>query len=74
MRPTDQVQVVSVQELRHHIRPERERHATVVLAPSLHVFVRVGPEQVAEETLTSMNERKTLTFFGHLCPAHPWAA
>lgn len=51
MRPTDQVQVVSVQELGHHVGPKRERDATVILAPSLHIFVRVGPEQIAEETL-----------------------
>ena len=48
MRTADEVEVVPVQEFGHHVGPERERHAAVVLAPAAHVFVGVAPQEVAE--------------------------
>ena len=48
MCPTDEVEVVPVEELSHHVGPEGEAHAAVVFAPALHVLVRVRPQQVAQ--------------------------
>ena len=48
MRPTDEVEVVPVQELADHIGSERERYAAVVLRPALNVFIRIGPKQIAQ--------------------------
>lgn len=49
MRATNQVQVVSAQELGDHIFSEGERHAAVVFSPADDVFVRVCPQQVAQQ-------------------------
>ena len=49
MRPTNQVHVVSIQEFGHHVGAESEGNAAVVLAPTLNVLVRVGPQQITEE-------------------------
>lgn len=49
MGSADEVQIVAVQELADHIRPEGEGDAAVVLSPALDVFVRVGPQQVAQQ-------------------------
>lgn len=46
---TDEIEIVPVEEFRHNIRPEGERHATIVLAPALHILVWVGPEEIAQE-------------------------
>lgn len=43
MRPTDEVEVMSVQELADHVGSERERYAAVILRPALNVFIRIGP-------------------------------
>lgn len=51
MRPAYEVHVVFVQELGHNICAEGEGDPAVVLAPSQHVFVRVGPQQVAQQAL-----------------------
>uniref|UniRef100_A0A8C0B3T9 RAD9 checkpoint clamp component A n=1 Tax=Buteo japonicus TaxID=224669 RepID=A0A8C0B3T9_9AVES len=51
VRPADEVQVVFVQELCHHLCPEGEGNAAVILAPTLHILVGVGPEQVTEQAL-----------------------
>lgn len=51
MGPTNEVHVVFVEELRDHVGTKSEGDATVVLAPAQHVFVRVGPQQVAQEAL-----------------------
>lgn len=48
MGATYQVEVVFVKKLGHHFDAERERHASIVLAPASDVLVRVGPEQIAE--------------------------
>ena len=49
MRTADQVQVVPLQERRHHVVPEGERHATVVLTPSNNILVWIGPQQIAQQ-------------------------
>lgn len=49
--PTDEVHVVFVKELGDHVCAESEGDAAIVFAPSQHVFVRVGPQQVAEQAL-----------------------
>lgn len=59
MGPTYEVHVVFVEELCDHVGAEREGDAAVVLAPAQHVFVRVGPQQVAQQALV-----------GHVCGAH----
>ena len=46
---SDEIHVVSVEELGDDIGAEGERDAAVVLAPALDVLVGVGPEQVAEQ-------------------------
>lgn len=51
MGSTNQVHVVSVEELGDHVCAEGEGDAAVVLTPAQHVLVRVGPQQVAEEAL-----------------------
>ena len=38
-----------LQESRNDIRAKGERHAAVVFTPTRNVFVRVGPEQIAEQ-------------------------
>ena len=38
MRAADEVEVVFVEELGGHLRPEGERHAAVVLAPTHRVL------------------------------------
>lgn len=50
VRATDQVQIVTIQEFADNISSESEGHSSVVLAPALHVFVGIGPQQVTEET------------------------
>jgi hypothetical protein len=47
---TDQVQIVPSQELSDYILAKCEGDTTVILSPPDDVFVRVGPEEVAEET------------------------
>lgn len=51
MGPTNEVHVVFVEELCDHISAKSEGDTTVVLPPAEHILVRVGPEQVAQETL-----------------------
>lgn len=51
MGPTDEVHVVFVKELGDHVCTESEGDTAVVFAPSQHVFVRVGPQQVAQQAL-----------------------
>lgn len=51
MGPTNEVHVVFVKELGDHVGAKGEGDATVVLSPAQHIFVWVGPQQVAEEAL-----------------------
>lgn len=50
MGSADEVQVVAVEELADDVCSEREGDAAVVLSPALHVFVRVRPQEVAQES------------------------
>ena len=59
MGPTDEVQVVLLKELGDNLRAERERHTAVVLTPANHIFVRVRPQQVTEQSLVR-----------HVCRTH----
>lgn len=49
MRPTDQVQVVTVEELADHIGTKGEGDSSIILPPALHVFVWIRPQQVAQQ-------------------------
>jgi hypothetical protein len=49
MRPTDQVKVVATQKLGHYVFTEGEGDSSVVLPPAYDVFVRVGPQQIAQQ-------------------------
>ena len=49
MCSADEIQVVAVEELADHVGPEGEGNPPVVLPPSLHVFVWVRPQQVAQQ-------------------------
>ena len=49
VRSADEVQVVAVEELADHVGAEGEGDAAVVLAPALHVLVRVRPQQVTQQ-------------------------
>lgn len=56
MGSADEVQVVAVEELADDVGSEREGDAAVVLSPALHVFVRVRPQQVAQEACRGRND------------------
>lgn len=58
VRAANEVHVVFLQEARDDVGTERERDAAVVLRPARDVLVRVGPEQVAEETCRRVGERR----------------
>lgn len=48
-----------LQEPRHDVSSESERHSSIVLRPSGDILVRVRPEKIAEETLiVKANEQK----------------
>lgn len=51
MGPANQVHVVFVEELGDHVGAKSEGDAAVVLAPAQHVFIWVGPQQVAQQAL-----------------------
>ena len=38
-----------LEEARHDVRAECERHAAVVLAPAGDVLIGIGPEKITEE-------------------------
>ena len=50
MGPTDEVEVVSVEELAHHVRPKGEADPTIILTPTLNILVRVRPQQVTQQS------------------------
>lgn len=50
MSATDEVHVVLLQEARYYVWAESEGHAAIVLAPARDVLVRIGPQQVAQQT------------------------
>jgi len=49
VRPADEVDVVFLAEALHDFLTEGEGDSAVVLTPTLHVLVGVGPEEVAQE-------------------------
>lgn len=51
MSSTNEVHVVFVEELCDHIGAKSEGDPTVVLTPTQHILVGIGPEQIAEEAL-----------------------
>ncbi len=57
MGPTDEVEVVSVEELAHHVCAEGEAHPAIVLAPALHVLVGVRPQQVTQQACNNNNSQ-----------------
>lgn len=59
MRTTNQVQLVSIQELWYHINAEGEANATIILAPALDILVGIAPEQIAQQASV-----------GHICGPH----
>ncbi len=50
MSSTDQINIMFLSECANYLLPESETNPSIVLAPSLDIFVRVTPEQVTEET------------------------
>jgi hypothetical protein len=50
MRTTNEIEVVLMQKLGDYVLPERERDTPVIFAPSVDLFIRVGPEKVAEKS------------------------
>jgi len=46
----DEIEVVAVQEFGHHVSPVGETHPAIILAPSVNIFVGVGPEEITEKT------------------------
>lgn len=51
MGPANEVHVMFVEELCDHVSTKREGDATVVLTPAEHIFIWVGPQQVAQQAL-----------------------
>lgn len=49
MRSTNEIQLMPMQELRHHIHTECKAHATIILAPTLHILVGITPQQIAQK-------------------------
>lgn len=50
VRAADQVEVVLLEEHANDLWTEHEGDSSVVLAPALHILVRVRPKQVAQQT------------------------
>jgi len=51
MGSADEIELVLLQELGHHLGSEGEADAAVVLAPAHGVLVGIGPEQIAQQSL-----------------------
>lgn len=51
MGPANEVHVVFVEELCDHVSAKSEGDAAVVLPPAEHIFIWVGPQQVAQQAL-----------------------
>lgn len=49
MRSTNQIEVVPIQELCHHVWSKGKTNASIILAPSLNVFIRIRPQEVAKQ-------------------------
>ena len=55
---TDEVHVVPIVEPGDNIRPESKGHTPVVLTPPSDIFVRVGPEEITQETWHKQESRR----------------
>ena len=44
----NQINVVAVGKLRYDVLAKGKRNTTVILSPVSHIFVRIGPEKIAE--------------------------
>ena len=53
-----------LQKTRDDVRPEGEGHASIVFAPTSDILVRVGPQQVAEESAVGDLERSASRWKG----------
>ena len=51
MCPTNQIDILIIQELGNHIPSENETYTSFILTPATHPFFRVGPQQIAQKTL-----------------------
>ena len=49
MRTHDEVEIIFVQEIRDDVGAENVGHAAVGIGPPPQIWLRVGPEQVAEK-------------------------
>lgn len=49
MCATDQIHVVLLEESRHNIRAESERHSTIIFAPTCNILVGIRPEEVTQK-------------------------
>lgn len=59
MGTTDQIQIMLVQKLRHHLRAKGKWYTSVVLSPAQNILVWIRPEQITQQTLV-----------GHISGAH----
>lgn len=51
MSTTYQIQIVFVQELGNNVGTESVRDSAIIFSPSHHVFVRIRPQQVTQQSL-----------------------
>lgn len=63
---TDEVQIVTVEELADHVGAEREGDAAVVLPPALHVLIGVRPQQVTQKTCRGEEVKQNVRVRHHL--------
>ena len=57
MGAADQIYIVVLEEVRHHVSAEDEAHSSLVFRPARHALLRVGPQQVAEQALVGHLQR-----------------
>ena len=50
MCSADQIHIMLLQEARHHIRPKRKRHPSIILRPPRNILVRIRPQQIAKKS------------------------
>ena len=55
---TDEIQIMTVEELADHVSAKGEGDAAVVFSPALDVLVWVRPQQIAQEAWGDGEEKK----------------
>lgn len=50
MRPANQVDIVLLAEGRDYFLSKSERHSTVILSPSLYIFVGIRPKKITKKS------------------------